>query len=575
MSTSDSQGRKPRLTKKQFIIGIAAICGIALIIEAVLLVRMLTKQQEKVNGEENTPTPTESVAAEQSPESYMLKVYITSFGGERELGNIEQYEYDSEGRLSHKYAWEATSYRGYPYNVESSWESYYSYDEKDRVIREDRKRIDDYITLEERYESKDVVLYEYKEGEVLEVFIQTVDENGNPKNTVEEKYNDAGTCIARTEYEYYDGEPKKTKEITYNDFGEILSSVQVVFSEEGELRQTTKEQNSYYETGIKKTSSEQYYDENGLLKTCYESQYNEYGVEISQSKLDEGNMVPVIVYDEKERKSVKTTGNYMSSNTEEWLFDEKGRIIKKTRKFIENHSERDSLYEKTTEEEFFYSEKGGESAVRATYINTLNGKTDTKETTYDSSGRILEKIIVSRDGEETKALYDWNYKDWAHPSKNVLQITVYQNGNLIREARYLVYPVTKEDQREWCWSYGELNVCLHWDIHNQKCIVSDRLSRAFEDYISPVGQYHLEPYYIEEYDTETETWIVGAQASFDAKGRIKSLMYRDEYNHLHTWDFDDRGNQIRAEERYEDGRIIETVECEYTYYTTSSEAENQ
>lgn len=85
MSTSDSQGRKPRLTKKQFIIGIVAICGIALIIEAVLLVHMLSKRQEKGNGEENTPTPTESVVTEKKIDSFIRKEYVTSGNNDRQI----------------------------------------------------------------------------------------------------------------------------------------------------------------------------------------------------------------------------------------------------------------------------------------------------------------------------------------------------------------------------------------------------------------------------------------------------------------------------------------------------------
>ena len=65
--------KKLHLTKKQFIIAIAAVCGIALIIEAVLLVRMLSKRQEKGNGEENTPTPTESVVTEKKIDSFIIQ----------------------------------------------------------------------------------------------------------------------------------------------------------------------------------------------------------------------------------------------------------------------------------------------------------------------------------------------------------------------------------------------------------------------------------------------------------------------------------------------------------------------
>ena len=216
----EKSGRKLYLTKKQFIIGIAVVCGIALIIEAVLLVRVFAKKQ-KGKSDGNTHTSADA-AEEKKPESYIRKVYVAYGNGEEKLDSIEQYDYDSEGRLSHEYTWEVNSYRGNPYIVEVSEEVYYSYDEQSRLIREDREKIENYITLKERYEQKRIVSYEYKEGEQLEVFIQSAGENGNPDYTAEEKYNDAGICIARTKYVYFNGTPKKTEEITYKDEVEKL-----------------------------------------------------------------------------------------------------------------------------------------------------------------------------------------------------------------------------------------------------------------------------------------------------------------------------------------------------------------
>ena len=193
--------KKLHLTKKQFIIGIVAICGIALIIEAVLLVRMLTKNREKEkgigDGKEQDPAMTE-VSAKENPESFIRKVYKQEGSdGEEALDSIEQFDYDSDGQLCHEYKWDITYYRGKPYILEESVEVYYSYDERGRLIREDREAIKNYPhpNVDARYEEKRIVSYEYKEGDPLEVFIQSADESGNPDYTVEEKYNADGICI--------------------------------------------------------------------------------------------------------------------------------------------------------------------------------------------------------------------------------------------------------------------------------------------------------------------------------------------------------------------------------------------
>lgn len=559
--------KKLRLTRKQFIIGIVTICGIALVIEAVLLVRMFTKNRENAKGNE----------AGKNPESFIRKVYIQEGSdGEEELDSIEQFDYASDGQLYHEYKWDITYYRGDPYILAESVEVYYSYDKRGRLIGENRETIRNYPhpQVNSRYEEKRIVSYEYKEGEPLEVFIQSADEDGNPDYTVEEKYNDAGICIARTRYEYFGGTPEKTEEITYNDIGDILSAVYVRINKDGEIRQTDKKTYSYYESGTKKTSSEQSFDKDGLMKEWTETKYNEYGVEIVRSRLEKGDLVPVLVYDENERKSGKTSHTYNEDKTEEWLFDEKGRMNKRA-----NQTSQKITDEKTadlaTEEEFFYSEKGeGPTVVRTTYKRVANGRVrETIETTYDSSGRILQSNTVSKDGEETKVLYDWNYRDLSHPSRDVMRMEVYQNGNRIQETLYRVYPVVKEEQAEWCWPYGEFDRCRHNDRYNQEgCyLLSMGFCEVCEDYITSVGQYHLEPYHDEVYDPETGSRSVRIESSFDIVGRIKTLLYLEDDNRLHIWEFDDHGNLILAEHKW-NGESMETVRCEYTYYTAQPEA---
>lgn len=190
MSTSDSQGRKPRLTKKQFIIGIAAICGIAIIIECVLLVKMFTKKKEP--AKENVPTSESEPAETQveappdaGPGSYLCKTYYTK-DGKRLLVETREVTMNETGEVSrcHTLCEHGITY---PYNAE--FEETYQYDGIGRVtsVKTVSTNLDDTIskksTISEiAYEYRDdpstVIVTFSTKGEVYRIEETRFDENG-------------------------------------------------------------------------------------------------------------------------------------------------------------------------------------------------------------------------------------------------------------------------------------------------------------------------------------------------------------------------------------------------------------
>ena len=563
MSTSDSQGRKPRLTKKQFIIGIAAICGIALIIEAVLLVRMLTKQQEKVNGEENTPTPTESVVTEKKIDSFIRKEYVTSGNNDRQIKSIKQEDYDSKGRLVYTYDYEVIQHLiGIsPSEQENTQEVFYFYDEQERLIREDRVSKEYYPKSSFTREKKSTVSYEYKDGAAPVILIWTVDGNGETENSITEKYSENGILIEKIEYKYEKGSVSEKSETIYDEGGKVVSVVSCRMENDGRTTGTWKKEYSYYDSGIRKALLTQEYGENGLMDSWTEYEYNEYGVEISHIQYLNGMKINYRIYSEGERK----TTDLKSSESEEMYFDETGRIIRR----------KSWAFREIIEEDFFYSDKTGKTAVIKTEKRTNDeGKIQTSKNTYDSEGRILQSVTKNRTGRETRIEYNWDYQDDGIRSKDVLQKTVYEDDILTGESLYLITPLAAAEQQEWYLSYGDFIYCLH-DYHSDESKTALSLKSFSSDYVSPAGQYHLEQYYHREYDVKKETWRTCEEADFYSFGGLKTIRNLKQY--LVTWDFDDRGNVIRVEwiSDGETNQLGSLYEYEYTYYTASSEAGGQ
>ena len=224
------------------------------------------------------------------------------------------------------------------------------------------------------------------------------------------------------------------------------------------------------------------------------------------------------------------------------------------------------------EEDFYYSDKTGKTAVIKTEKRTNNeGKIQISRNTYDSEGRILQSVIKNSTGRETRIEYNWDYQDDGIRSKDVLQKTVYEDDILTGESLYLITPLAAAEQQEWYLSYGNFIYCVH-DYHSDESKTVLSLKSFSSDYVSPAGQYHLEQYYHREYDVKNEAWRTCEEADFYSFGGLKTIRNLNRY--LVTWDFDDRGNIIRVE-WISDGETNQIYEYEYTYYTASSEAGGQ
>ncbi len=541
--------KKLHLTKKQFIIAIAAVCGIALIIEAVLLVRMLSKRQEKGNGEENTPTPTESVVTEKKIDGFIRKEYVTSAGGERQLKTIKQEDYDSEGLLVYTYYFRAFTTVALSQRGTSTSEVFYSYDSQKRLTGKERINTQYYSESGVTKETKHTTAYEYKNGPTLEVLAKTVDGNGETENSITEKYNENGILIEKIEYKYEKGSVSEKTETIYDEGGKVVSVVLCRMENDGRTTGTWKEEYSYYESGIRKALLIQKFGENGLMDSWTEYKYNEYGVEISNIQHSYGMKINYRIYSEGERK----TTNLASSESEETYFDETGRIIRR----------KSEVFQVIIEEDFYYSDKTGKTAVIKTEKRTNNeGKIQISRNTYDSEGRILQSVIKNSTGRETRIEYNWDYQDDGIRSKDVLQKTVYEDDILTGESLYLITPLAAAEQQEWYLSYGDFIYCVH-DYHSDESKTIPGLKSFSSDYVSPAGQYHLEQYYHREYDVKKEAWQTCEEADFYSFGGLKTI--RNLKRYLMTWDFDDRGNVIRVE-WISDGETNQIYEYEYTYY---------
>ena len=125
-------GKKLNLTKKQFIIAIAAVCGIALIIEAALLVHTFSKgkgDKKKGNaGKAGTEKQAEDVA---EARSYTVTTYRYE-NGEQILEKVEMLETDCDGRILHEHTFRAAPLKG----ENSDEDVVYTYDEEGRLIKE-------------------------------------------------------------------------------------------------------------------------------------------------------------------------------------------------------------------------------------------------------------------------------------------------------------------------------------------------------------------------------------------------------------------------------------------------------
>lgn len=224
--TQKKKETKRGLSRKQFLLGLIVVCGIALIIECALLIHTFSKKKEKPK-ENPTPTPTVAVALTEetrpteTPEptptgeawGYTMRGY-DAFGDERRVFRVETHDYDIEGREEHRYIWEdSTSYLGY-----LTEEDYlFTYDENGRILSEKKEVkngegvVTGVLTTE----------YTYYEGEQLTVFMKTHNAAGTVTESGKSTYDDQGRLLRR-EYYYANGETRSSETRRYDDYGNLI-----------------------------------------------------------------------------------------------------------------------------------------------------------------------------------------------------------------------------------------------------------------------------------------------------------------------------------------------------------------
>ena len=210
----EKQKKKFRLTRKQFIIGVVAICGIALIIECALLVHTFSKgkgDKKKENaGKAGTEKQAEDVA---EALSYTVTTYRYE-NGEQILEKVETLETDCDGRILHEHTFRAAPLKG----ENSDEDVVYTYDEEGRLIKEvhtTNQNRPDKTTFRYEYD------YETYGGEPITVK-RKINEEEIQVEVEQSWYNDAGKM---TYYSWSSGDGIiKEEHRAYNAIGNLIAA---------------------------------------------------------------------------------------------------------------------------------------------------------------------------------------------------------------------------------------------------------------------------------------------------------------------------------------------------------------
>lgn len=250
----EKQKKKFRLTRKQFIIGIVAICGIALIIEGALLVHTFSKgkgDKKKGNaGKAGTEKRAENAA---EALSYTVTTYRYE-NGEQILEKVETLETDCDGRILHEHTFRATPLKG----ENSDEDVVYTYDEEGRLIKEvhtTNQNRPDKTTFRYEYD------YDYESFDGLSLMVKRkINEEGKTVEAEGSTYDKNGKMV---NYTWTNKELFREERRTYNAMGNLIAA------------QTTDQDGFYAEYDPSGGVSEQflqgrmirrnYFDEEGRL----------------------------------------------------------------------------------------------------------------------------------------------------------------------------------------------------------------------------------------------------------------------------------------------------------------------
>lgn len=246
--------QKRRLTKKQFIIGIAAICGIVLVIEGALLIHTFSGKNKNDKGKKGDPAKTEESAKTTGGYSMTRYDYID---GERKVVYKETYEKDSEGRTTHYSRWsDNKNYVHLAGEKEETYDAVYTYDDQGRLLSE----ITGYVgskdpQLRERIRH----VYEYPDSYTT---VETVyDENDEVILVKETKYNERGALLSKTETRA-NGDVWSRQEREYDSFGNLVSKIDERKNEKDVYEEAQRKVLRYVGNELRYAD---YYDEQGRL----------------------------------------------------------------------------------------------------------------------------------------------------------------------------------------------------------------------------------------------------------------------------------------------------------------------
>ncbi|MBQ1852413.1 MAG: hypothetical protein II134_01085 [Lachnospiraceae bacterium] len=203
--------KKLHLTRKQFIIGIVAICGIALIIECALLIHTFSKgkgDKKKGNaGRAGTEKREENTA---EALSYTVTTYRYE-NGEQILEKVETLETDCDGRILHEHTFRAAPLKG----ENSDEDVVYTYDEEGRLIKEVH-------TTNQNRSDKTTFRYDYETygGEPITVK-RKINEEGKTVEAEGSTYDKNGKMV---NYTWTNKELFREERRTYNAMGNLIAA---------------------------------------------------------------------------------------------------------------------------------------------------------------------------------------------------------------------------------------------------------------------------------------------------------------------------------------------------------------
>lgn len=560
--------KKRRLTKKQFIIGIIAVCSIALVVEGILVVWMLTKKKPALSKQEGSSLA--GYLRGDIPESYICKAYTVGENGERQLESIKHVDYDDKGRKVHVYTMQIGYYRGDPFVKTFEEEGFYFYDDLDRVVSEEWKGTNHVgshdISGEGNIDggSERKVSYAYTEDGYTKKTISTRDGHNSSKE--EERYNSQGKCVFREGVDFdEEGNVTKTQKVEYTDQEELLRNI--IYDASGE-----ETEHDIYE-------------------------YDAFGNLIFREHVVEGKKLEHVEYDPTERKATYYYGDRYGDEYSKWIiYDEVGRPIRHFIGGMEASEHYEYTYQYFNNTDKACRIKRYVSHKRELFMRQLLWD----EYENDSEGKIKEHIGYIRDGEiltkelyeydslgritsvttlEGITLYEWNYFDLSNPSKEVLRVTTYNGNLLVRDVLFMV----SED----CEGIRQLSTdpftgisfsgisscqCSKKEPYTYTSAYASNDGCIQFDYVNYGIKCHLEVYRGATYDERDGALDSEITSGFDSLGnRVQTVcyLYWNSCTASFTRQYDNRGNLIRIEEFWDDeeGEDIKGItEFEYTYY---------